>query len=413
MTRRTWRIVLALVVLVALPATPASAQTGGAELTPLPSQAPCVPWPTQAWPTAPIPAGVDAAAVEALGAQIVGPDGADSVVVVHAGRLVYERYADGVGPDTPLPSFSISKSFVATMLGMLVGDGTVRLDDRVPIEAWDDPADPRHDITFRHLVTMTSGLQWDELYGDESADPFQLQFAPDTVGFVSVRPLEAPPGTFFRYSTGDTAVLSGAMARAADVSGPSYDALLRARIFDPLGINPVNAAQDERGIWRGGSVTVTTTRNYAKLGHLYLRGGVWEGQQLLPRDWVDFVRTPALVPYYGAGFWLRGDDRFAMIGVLGQGVEIVPSADLVVAVNNSPLRDAHLGAMAELFENAEAPDCSDVPAAPPTTAPPGSSVAGVGTLPATGSSAGQLLPAGLAAVLLGALAMGVGRRSTG
>ena len=399
MARRAWRIGVLCILLLGITVSPVSAQTDGDGLAPLPTQATCVPWPTQGWPTAPVSPGVDPAAVDALGAQMVGPGAGDSVVVVHAGRLVYERYADGLGPENFLPSFSISKSFVATLVGMLVDDGVLALDQRAPIDEWGDPDDPRHEITIRHLLHMSSGLLWNEVYGDESADPFQLQQAGDHVAFVTERPLEAVPGTSFRYSTGDTAVLAGAIARVLGVSGPSYDALIRSRIFDPMGMDPALPGFDDLGVWRGGSTTITTTRNYAKLGLLYLRGGVWDGQQLLSRQWVDFVRTPGLVPTYGAHFWLRGDDRFAMIGLLGQGVEIVPRLDLVVAVNNNPQRDAHIDAMVSLFQNAQAPEC------PEGVAPAADSPPPVATLPATGARAGTLVVFAGLSIALGGLAV--------
>ena len=80
------------------------------------------------WPTGALPAGVDKAAVEAVGAQMVGPNGGDSVVVIHGGRLVYEKYAEGVTANSVLPSFSVSKSFTSTMIGLLVDDGKLALD---------------------------------------------------------------------------------------------------------------------------------------------------------------------------------------------------------------------------------------------------------------------------------------------
>src|SRR5256714_2040440 len=126
----------------------------GSDLSP---QLKCVAWPTQGWPTGPLPAGVDAASVEAAGTQMVGPNAGDSVVVIHGGRLVYEKYADGVTANSILPSFSVSKSFTSTMVGLLVDDGRLKLDDRAPIREWSDPADPRHAITLRNILNMSSG----------------------------------------------------------------------------------------------------------------------------------------------------------------------------------------------------------------------------------------------------------------
>lgn len=407
-TIRKFVLLLAL-VLGGLGVAPVSAQTDGPPPADLPTQLECVPWPTEQWPTAGLPAGVDPAAVEELASRIVSPEGGDSVVVIHGGQVVFERYAEGLGPDSLMPSFSLSKSFAATLAGVLIDDGTLDLDERAPIEAWADPDDPRNAITVRHLLTMSSGLEWDETYGDESADPYQLQQAGDHSAFVIERPLQFEPGSQFRYSTGDTAVLAKVIAEAAGVQGPSYEALIRDRLFEPMGMDPALVGFDDVGIWRAGSTTITTTRNYAKLGFLYLRNGLWDGQQLLSPEFVEFARTPALSPSYGAGFWLRGDDRFQMLGILGQGVEIVPSLDLVVAVNNDPNRSGHLGEMVDLFQDVADPECPPEPPAttsPSTTSPGDVSSAGAGPaggsqLPATGGS-------GVGTAMVGLLVLGIG-----
>ncbi len=259
----------------------------------LPPQLKCVAWPTHGWPTGALPAGVDKAAVEAAGAQMVGPNKGDSVVVIHSGRLVYEKYADAVTADTVLPSFSVSKSFTSTMIGLLVDDGKLALDRRAPINDWSAPTDPRRAITLRNILNMSSGLQWNENYSDPQSDVFQMVAAGDESAYVIAKPLDAKPGSRWQYSTGDTAVLGRIIGDTAHVSGDAYQAYLHERLFDPIGINPVVAGLDAAGRWQAGWLTNTTTRNFAKLGLLYLRDGVWENKQFLSSSWVDFVRTPS------------------------------------------------------------------------------------------------------------------------
>ena len=326
--------------------------------TDLPPQLECVSWPTGGWPTGDLPAGVDRAAVEALGEQMVGTYGGDSVVVIQGGRLVYENYAEGMGADTVFPSMSMSKSFTSTMVGLLVDDGLIDIDQDELFPEWSDPADPRSGITTRHLLNMSSGLQFDEIYGGDS-DVIRMIQSADAAAYVVAKPSAHPPGTSFSYSTGDTMLLSRVIGDAAGVSGPTYEAMLQDRLFAPLGIDPVIAGFDEAGRWRAGWFTNTTTRNFAKLGLLYLRHGVWEDQQFLSEDWVDFVRTPApTYSGYGGQFWLNGDGSFSMVGVGGQNVLIVPRLDLIVAVNNG----GSAGSMANLFANAAPATCgpSDV-----------------------------------------------------
>ena len=150
----------------------------------LPPQGDCVPWPTESWPTGPLPEGVDATAVAELGERMVGPGGGDSVVVIHGGRLVYENYAEDVTAEDIMPSFSMSKSFTSTVIGLLVDDGLLALDERAPIPEWESPDDPRHVITLRNILNMSSGLQWYESYTDGASDVIQMVLSPDSAGYA-------------------------------------------------------------------------------------------------------------------------------------------------------------------------------------------------------------------------------------
>jgi CubicO group peptidase (beta-lactamase class C family) len=327
----------------------------GAPLTrsDLPAQAPCVQWPTQGWPTASIPAGVDANAVSAVGAQMIA-GGATGVVVIHGGRLVYEKYAPGDSAATIQPSFSVSKSFESTVIGLLWQQGRLQLDARAPIAQWADPSDPRHTITLRNLLNMSSGLQWNENYSDQSSDVFQMVLSSDEAAYVIGKPLAHTPGSVWNYSTGDSEVLGYIAGQTAGVSGPTFDAYLHQVLLDPLGINPVQVGFDPAGNWDAGWFTNTTTRNFAKLGLLYLRNGTWEDQPFLSPGWVDFVRTPSpAYSGYGGQFWLNGDGSFRMVGLYGQTVVIVPALDLVVAVNNGGSAQP----MVDLFRDAAPVRC--------------------------------------------------------
>jgi CubicO group peptidase (beta-lactamase class C family) len=332
----------------------------GPPLAPLPAQAPCVPWPTRGWPAASIPAGVNAAAVQRVGTDMVAR-GADSVVVIHGGRLVHEAYAEGVTADTVQPSWSISKTIAAMAVGLLVDRDELDLDARAPVPEWADPDDPRHAITLRHLLTMQSGLDWRENYYDaESSDVIPLIQAADASAYVLARPLRDEPGTGNAYSTGDTQVLGHVVARTAGVSGASYRAFLHERLFDPLGMTPIEPGFDAAGNWQAGWATNTTTRSFAKAGLLLLRAGTWEDETLLSPEWVDVMRTPAWnAPLYGGQLWLGGDTTFQMVGFLGQEVHVDPRLDLIVAVNGYEDRD--LSEMADLFRDVEPVSCEGAP----------------------------------------------------
>ncbi len=255
--------------------------------------------------------------------------------MIHGGRLVYEQYAPGKTAASIEPSFSVSKSFTSTVIGLLVQRGRLELDDRAPIKEWSAPTDPRRAITLRNILNMSSGLQWNESYFSFPSDVLQMIVAGDESGYVLTKPLEVKPGTLWHYSTGDTAVLGRIIGDIAGVSGESYRQYLHKQLLDPLGINPVDIGLDTTGRWRAGWWTNTTTRNFAKLGLLYLRNGVWENRRFLSSKWVDFVRTPSpAYAGYGGQFWLDGDGSFEMIGLYGQSVHIIPALDLIIAVNN-------------------------------------------------------------------------------
>ena len=346
------------VLLVALVAPPVDANTTTrrVHLAHLRRQLKCVPWPTHGWPTGPLPAGVDPATVRAAADEMVAPGRADSVVVIHGGRLVYEQYAPGISADSIEPSYSISKSFTSTVIGLLVDQKALQLDAPAPIPEWSAPTDPRHAITLRNLLNMGSGLRWNEDYSlAPDSDVLQMVLAGDEAGYVVTRLLEHPPGTVWNYSTGDTAVLGRIIADTAGVSGDAYLVYLHRVLFDPLGIDPVEPGFDSVGHWLAGWRTNTTTRNFAKLGLLYLRNGMWENEQFLSRKWVKFVRTPGVFRFYGGQFWLQPDGSFEMIGLFGQRVHIIPRLDLVIAVNND---QAHRDrAMLKAFKHAARPSC--------------------------------------------------------
>lgn len=314
-----------------------------------PAQPAGVPWPTEGWETGPIPDGVDAAAVEArldaaFGPESTGPSANfDAVVVVHGGRIVAERYRDGWGDETTIHrSWSMAKSITATLVGILVRDGRLDIYGPAPVPQWSDPADPRHEITTDQLLRMASGLEWNEAYLDTSSDTVAMLSGvgkADMAGYAADKPLEVPPGTRVRYATGTSNILAGIVGDEVG-HGEDYEAFIQAELLDPLGISPDEVAPgfDGKGNLIGGSIFDATARAFAKLGYLHLRGGEWDGEQIVPTTWVDYVRTPtpapAGSPEYGGHWWVEADDpgRFRAGGLLGQHIVVWPEEDLVVVV---------------------------------------------------------------------------------
>jgi CubicO group peptidase (beta-lactamase class C family) len=324
-----------------------------ADLVPLPPQPPEVPWPTSTWPEAAPPAGAGVA-LEGLLDAVCDDDGplatTYAVVVVHGGAIVAERYGgqlehfdrppDAVTPETRLLSWSMAKSMLHAAVGLLVGDGVLDLDAPAGVPEWADPGDPRHAITLRQLLAMRDGLDFVEDYVDERvSDVIEMLFGAgqdDMARFAADRPLAAPPGTRFNYSSGTSNIISAVVVCAVGHGAP-YEEYLRARLFGPIGMHSAEPELDPTGTWVASSYVRATARDFARFGLLTLRDGTWDGVRLLPRGWVDYGRTIVSVDPedgpYGAHWWgVAGDSRgtFRASGYEGQSITICPAHDLVV-----------------------------------------------------------------------------------
>lgn len=320
----------------------------------LPPQPADVPWPDAAWPTGPVDAADPAALARAL-ENLFGPLGRTGVpdtraaLVVHDGRVVVERYADGFGPDSRFRSWSMAKSVTQALVGILVREGRLALDAPAPVSEWSGAGDPRAALTLRHLLTMTSGL--DNADGSAAPDSFvaRLLFgdlSSDTaVGAARVALLHRP-GTHWAYSTGTSQIVSGIVARSVGGGPEGVRDFMERELLAPLGARSVVLEFDAAGTPLGGGYVWATARDWARLGTLYLRDGTWQGRRILPEGWVDFSRSVAPASNngtYGAHFWVNGApapsqfqplrtgiDAFEMSGNAGQYVVMVPDRDLVV-----------------------------------------------------------------------------------
>lgn len=271
-----------------------------------------------------------------------------AVVVVHRGRLVAERYADGYGPATPMLSWSMAKSVIAALVGIAAGEGRLDLRAPAPVPEWRSPGDPRGAITLDALLRMSSGLAFDERYGAVNEVSRMLFTAPDTGAFAARSRLAFAPGRVWSYSSGTSNLLARILR---DVFGDDLAALVRfsrERLFDPVGMASAFFEPDASGSFIGSSFAFATARDWARFGELHLRDGVWDGRRILPPGWVTYVTTPtagAPEGSYGAHWWLNaGDpddpsrapwpalprDAYAARGHSGQWVVIVPSSELVV-----------------------------------------------------------------------------------
>lgn len=268
-----------------------------------------------------------------------------AIVIVHDGKVVAERYAPGYGSATPLPGYSLAKSVTSALIGILVRQGKLSVNQPAPVAAWSNPSDPRHAITIDQLLRMTSGLAIEE--SDTGFDPVSrmLFLEPDMAGFALQARLKATPGTRWEYTSGNTLILSRIIRDA--VGGRAQDVVEFAQreLFRPLGITTATIEFDSTGTPVGSIYVFASARDWARFGALYLNDGVVDGKRILPEGWVNYSASPTLDTDYGAGFWTNrgshGDaadrikagmpsDAFYGSGNLGQRVVIAPAAGLVI-----------------------------------------------------------------------------------
>jgi CubicO group peptidase (beta-lactamase class C family) len=297
-------------------------------------------WPTRGWRVeAPEQHGMDGAVLDGARAYAF-QDGkyTQGVVVVRHGVIVAEWYEGGRDATSFATSWSVAKSFTSALIGIAIAEGLIDGVDASVAEFLPDwRGTDKEAITLRHVLSMESGLLWDEDYTpDDVSDIIRMIVAEhDHLAYAAARPAEVPPGTRFSYSSGDTMLLSGVLEA---VTGGRAGDYAREKLFAPLGMEPVDWWRDAAGHTVTYCCLDTPSRQLAKFGLLYLRGGRWEDRQVVPAAWVAASTSPGGTwDGYGYQWWLSGrdnpdlpDDFYAARGHDGQYILVVPSRDLVV-----------------------------------------------------------------------------------
>ena len=268
-----------------------------------------------------------------------------AVVILHQGKLVAERYAQGFGPDMPLSGWSMAKGVINALAGILVGLGKLELDAPAPVPEWQGKGDPRREITLGQLLQMTSGLAFAEKSRNPVYDLTHMLLATsDSAAYAANKPLRHQPGTHWSYASGTSNIISRLIRDT--LGDTAYRQLPRLALFEPLGMDSACLEADASGTWVGSSFLYATARDWAKFGQLYLQDGIWAGKRILPEGWVGYsaTATPESKLRYGAHFWLDIQhnirdkastqplpaDAFHAMGYEGQCVSIIPSKQLVV-----------------------------------------------------------------------------------
>lgn len=261
------------------------------------------------------------------------------VVVVRRGTIVAEWYEPGRDRTSFATSWSVAKSFTSALIGIAIAEGLIENVD-VGMAAFfpDWRGTPKETMSLRDVLSMASGLLWAEDYtlDGRRSDVIQMIVVErDHLAYAASRPLEVVPGTRFSYSSGDTMLLSGVLEA---VTGGLAGRYAQEKLFEPIGMAPVEWWRDASGSTVTYCCLDTPTREFARLGLLYLHGGRWDGRRVLPAEWVAESTSPNRVDDgYGFQWWLIGRtdpglpaDLYAALGHDGQFLYVVPSLDLVV-----------------------------------------------------------------------------------
>jgi CubicO group peptidase (beta-lactamase class C family) len=297
------------------------------------------------------PAYVDAAALEAASDwafERASPEQVTlSLLIVHEGNIIHERYAPGVDVTTRTRTWSTAKSIAVTLLGILADQGRISLDEPLGFEwlprASSPETDPRNTITLRHLLNMSSGLYPVDNSGLEYATGSGMAYwaGASSVKGALHRALFREPGTYWDYENYDT-LLAVYLMKLVLGDERSYLEFPRRALLDRIGMRNTLVSVDRFGDFILSSQVYTNARDLARFGLLYLNDGMWDGERLLSREWIDFVRTPAPATaergnQYGGQWWLVPDNRtdvpsdaFSTAGNRGQYVIVIPSHDLVI-----------------------------------------------------------------------------------
>ncbi len=327
-------------------------------LASFPAQPTETPWPERDWPRGELPASADAARLTALLDKAFDPAAHGAMGETHAflavqrGRIVAERYAGGEHTaDSTYPSWSMAKSITQLLIGFLAAEGAIDVAAPLAAPEWRGADDPRAKLTWTQLLHMSSGLEFREDYVDGSvSDTLEMLFAggkDDVAAYAANKPLAHWPDTVFNYASGTSNILARALGQVVGGGAAGMRAFMEKRLFGPLGVQHAVPKFDAAGTFIGSSYCFMRAEDFARIGLLALRGGVWNGARLLPESWIDFARTPGPAQPddgrgYGAHWWLEmfSPGGFSMNGYAGQWVACCPHRDLVVVRHGNSVNAA-------------------------------------------------------------------------
>lgn len=262
-----------------------------------------------------------------------------AVVVAYKGKLIGEKYwkEQHISDETRLWGWSMNKSILNAMIGILIRQKKLNLNASAPVIEWIE--DPRRNITINDLLQMSSGLKWNEDYGKLSDVTTMLYKKWNCYEYAISFPFENDAGSIWKYSSGSTNILSG-IIRKSIANDEKYHLFPYNELFNKIGMSSMILETDLSGHFVASSYGYATAKDWARFGQLYLQDGVWRGDTILPKGWVKYSSTaaPKSKGKYGALFWLNSSldlpdvpsDMFCCEGHRGQRIFIIPSKELII-----------------------------------------------------------------------------------
>lgn len=315
-------------------------------------QKPAAYWPTNGWKTCkPEKLNMDSKKLnKAILHAISDTYDTEGTIIVRKGYIVAEAYVGNFTRDTRHKSFSVAKSFTSALIGIALQKGMIKsIDDPIyphfPELKNLANVDLKKKITIRHIVTLTTGLEWDEdwegLFWFINNDAVLMHLSGKSFEYVLSKKSAHEPGTVFKYSTGDPSLISGIIENVTNGSSAYQFAL--ENLFKPIGIPGVRWKSDKKGRTTTFAGLQATVREYAKFGYLYLNNGKWENRQIVPEKWVtESTTSRGMTEWYGylwhvnlpvklkaPGSKIPADGYMAH-GIYGQCIIVIPSKDLVI-----------------------------------------------------------------------------------
>ena len=280
-----------------------------------------------------------------------GPDtkrNTRAIVVVLGGRIIAEQYAPGNDKDTPMHGWSMSKSVTNSLVGILVKEKGLDIHSPAEVAAWKNPDDPRHKITLDMMLRMSSGLEFEEVYGPFKDATYMLYTAGSMADYAAAKPLIADPDTLWNYSSGTANIIARMVTDQAGGNLVAYQKFSRESLFNKIGAYSAVIEPDASGSFVGSSYMFATARDWARFGLFLKNKGVWNNEKILPDGWMEYSTRPtpkAPMGEYGALFWLNAGEKgnpdhrkfpslppdlYYCGGFNGQIVAVIPSRDMVV-----------------------------------------------------------------------------------